>query len=108
MTAWGALILAKWEAEFEVRRLAFRAIFLGEISSVSKDYSTWGDNTFSSNDTFNARTTRPLINVGFLIVGSWTSRTSTFGLLAYFWPLIFVCFDPTALLPLPMPINRHL
>ena len=65
MIVWGALILAKGEAEFEVRRLAFRAIFLGEISSVSKDYSTWGDNTFSSNDTFNARTTRPLINVGY-------------------------------------------
>ena len=48
MIVWGALILAKWEAEFEIRRLAFRAIFLGEISFVSEDYGVWGDDTSSS------------------------------------------------------------
>ena len=48
MTVWGALILEKEEAEFEIGRLAFRAVFPREISSVSEDYGAWGDDTSSS------------------------------------------------------------
>ena len=48
MIVWGALILVKWEAKFEIRHLAFLAVFSGEISSVSEDYDAWGDDTSSN------------------------------------------------------------
>ena len=54
-----------------------------------------------------ARPVPSLIRV-ILTVGSWTPRISIVGLPVYLWPSIPIRLDPTALLPLPMPINRHL
>ena len=62
---------------------------------------------FLVNGAFNAHTTRPLINVGY--PDRWILDSSNI----HRWPsclflaLILICFDPTALLPLPMLINRH-
>ena len=65
MTVCGALILAKREAKFEIRCLAFRVIFSGEISSVFEDYDAWRATRLAVNSAFNACMTRPLINVGY-------------------------------------------
>ena len=42
-----------------------------------------------------------------LIVNFWTLRTSTVGSFAHSQPLIFVCSNPTDMLPQLVPINRH-
>ena len=91
VTIRGALTLENWEVE----SMGVMPRLLSHL--FGKDFSCfWGIrcvgrwHAFFGNGAFNARTTRFLINVGYL--GRW------------FW----YALNPTALLLLPMPINRQL
>ena len=66
MIAWGALILAKWEAgSMEVRPRLLSRLFEKDFSSFRGIRRVGRQRTFSGNGALNARMNRSLINVGY-------------------------------------------
>ena len=66
MIAWGALILAKWEAgSREVMPRLLSLLFEKDFSHFQETRRVVRRRSFSRNDAFNARMTHFLINVGY-------------------------------------------